>query len=169
VGRLNFQIRELKPIRNDQYGFKRGHSTTHALLRNVERITHCFSNNKATVTLFLDIERAFDKVWTTGLIAKLITTKIPTHFIHVIHNCLQNRSFFVTHRNSYSRPRPTQAGVLPGSLLRPTFFNIYISDIVSVENDSNIPISVCADDMNISVRSGSVDIAGRKLNSAIGL
>jgi hypothetical protein len=32
--RLNFQLWELKVIRNDQYGFKRGHSTTHALLRN---------------------------------------------------------------------------------------------------------------------------------------
>jgi hypothetical protein len=60
--RLNFQLRELKIIRDDQYGFKRGHSTTHALLRNVECITHGFNNNKATVTLFLDIERAFDKV-----------------------------------------------------------------------------------------------------------
>jgi hypothetical protein len=60
--RLNFQLRELNVIRNDQYGFKRGHSTTHALLRNIERITHGFNNNKSTVALFLDIERAFDKV-----------------------------------------------------------------------------------------------------------
>jgi hypothetical protein len=97
--RLNFQLRNLKIIRNDQYGFKRGHSTTHALLRSVERITHGFNNNKATVMLFLDIERAFDKVWTTGLIAKLITAKIPPHFIHIIHSYLQNRSFSVMHRN----------------------------------------------------------------------
>jgi hypothetical protein len=55
--------------------FKRGHSTTHALLWNVERITHGFNYNKATVMLFLDIERAFDKVWTTGLIARLIKAK----------------------------------------------------------------------------------------------
>jgi hypothetical protein len=79
--RLNFQLRKLKAIRNDQCGFKIGHSTTHALLRTVECITHGFNNKIATVTLFLDIERAFDKVWTTGLIAKLITAKIPPHFI----------------------------------------------------------------------------------------
>jgi hypothetical protein len=88
--RLNFQLREPKIIRNDQYGFKRGHSTTHALLRNVERITHGFNNNnnKATVTLFLDIERAFDKMWTTGLIAKLIKAKIPPHLMHLIYSYL---------------------------------------------------------------------------------
>ena len=167
--RLNFELRKLQAIRNDQYGFKRGHSTTHALLRNVERITHGFNNNKATVTLFLDIERAFDKVWNTGMIAKLISAKIPPHFIHIIHNYLQNRCFFVMHKNYYSNLRPIQAGVPQGSLLGPTLFNIYINDIPSIENDSNIAISVYADDTNISVRSGSIDIAVRKLNSAIRL
>jgi hypothetical protein len=70
--RLNFQLREMSVIRYDQYGFTSGHSTTHALLRNVERITHGFNNNKATATLFLNTEWVFDKVWFTGLIAKLI-------------------------------------------------------------------------------------------------
>jgi hypothetical protein len=104
--RQNFQLRKLRVIINDQYSFKRGYSTTHALLRNVERITHGFNNNnnnnnnnKATVPLFLDTERAFDKVWTTGLIPKFITAKIPPHLIHIIHNHLQNPSFFVMHRN----------------------------------------------------------------------
>jgi hypothetical protein len=36
-------------------------------------------------------------------------------------------------------------------------------------SDSNVTISVYADDTNISVRSGSIDIAVRKLNSSIGL
>jgi hypothetical protein len=84
--RLNFQLRELKVIRNEQYGFKKGQSTTYALLRNVERITHGFNYNKATVMLFLDTERAFDKVWTTRLIAKLSKAKIPPHLIHAITN-----------------------------------------------------------------------------------
>jgi hypothetical protein len=78
--RLNFQLRELNIIRNDQYGSNRGHSTTHALLRYVYRITLGFYN-KATASLFIDIERAFDKVLTTGLIAELITTKIPPPLI----------------------------------------------------------------------------------------
>jgi hypothetical protein len=46
------QLRELKVFRNVQYGFKRGLSATHARLRGVERITHDFNDNKATVTLF---------------------------------------------------------------------------------------------------------------------
>jgi hypothetical protein len=60
--RLNFQLRELKVVRNDKCGFRRGHTTTHALLRKVERITHGFNNGKAAVALFPGIERAFDKI-----------------------------------------------------------------------------------------------------------
>jgi hypothetical protein len=43
-------------------------------------------NNEATGALLLDTERAFNEVWTTELIAKLIMVKIPPHLIHTIHS-----------------------------------------------------------------------------------
>jgi hypothetical protein len=60
--RLNFKLKGLKVLREDQFGFKKCHTTTHALLRMLERIALGFNNKKATLALFLDIERAFDKV-----------------------------------------------------------------------------------------------------------
>jgi hypothetical protein len=73
------------------------------------------------------------------------------------------------HRNSYSSLHPIWAGVLQGSLLGHTHFNIYINDIPSIPNESNVAISVYADDTNISVRSGSVDKAVPKLNASMAL
>jgi hypothetical protein len=59
--RPNFQLRELKVIRDNKYDFNRGQLTTQSLLRNVERIMHSLDNIKATVAFFLDIEQAYDE------------------------------------------------------------------------------------------------------------
>jgi hypothetical protein len=107
--RLHFALKKL--IREEQYGFKKGHSTTHALLRLVERIALGFNNNKSTIALFLDIERAFGKVWTTGLISKLNQAGVPAHYKHIIHSYLHNRVFTFVHGNFESSRRPIQAGV----------------------------------------------------------
>jgi hypothetical protein len=85
-----------------------------------------------------------------------------------MYNSLQNLSFSIMHRNSYPGVRPIQAGGLQGSLSGP-HSSIYINVIPSGEYDFNVAISVCADDTNINVRSGSMDIQVRKLNAAIGL
>jgi hypothetical protein len=127
------------------------------LTRIIKRITLGFNNNKATLALFLNIERAFDKVWITGLISKLIKAGIPAQFIHIIHNYLNNRAFTVVHGNSESTRRPIRAGVPQGSPLEPVLFNIYINDIPSVENDNNVAVSMYADDTNVTFDQAAFD------------
>jgi hypothetical protein len=51
--RLNFQLQELKVIRNNQCAVKKGHSRTLAFLRNIEQIVDSFNINIATVIFFL--------------------------------------------------------------------------------------------------------------------
>jgi hypothetical protein len=75
----------------------------------------------------------------------------------------------VMHKDAYSSPRPIQAGVPQNSLLGPTLFNIYVIDVPAVEVVFNVDVSVCPDDTSISVQSGSIDVAARKLNAATGL
>jgi hypothetical protein len=45
------------------------------MLRNIERITRGFNNNKITVPLFLENEGAIDRLLSTGLIIKFIRPK----------------------------------------------------------------------------------------------
>jgi hypothetical protein len=93
--RLNLQLRKLKVARNDHYALEWGDSITCAQAGNVESFMQGFNNNKTTVTLFLDIDRAFDKMWTIGLIGKRITAKIAPK---LILNYLQKRPVSVMHR-----------------------------------------------------------------------
>jgi len=61
------------------------------LLRVTERITHWFGNNKLTLALFLDVERAFDKVRVAGLIYKVITAAFPAQIIQLVHSYLNKK------------------------------------------------------------------------------
>ncbi|GBL61319.1 hypothetical protein AVEN_106975-1 [Araneus ventricosus] len=64
-----------------QFGFTPQLSTTHQLLRVVERINEGKNSNLATAAIFIDIAKAFDKVWIKGLIHKLIAYKFLDTFL----------------------------------------------------------------------------------------
>ncbi|GFU77985.1 RNA-directed DNA polymerase from mobile element jockey [Trichonephila clavipes] len=49
-----------------QHGFRAGLSTSHQLLRVLEYIKTGFHNRKSTGAVFLDIQKAFDRVWHVG-------------------------------------------------------------------------------------------------------
>ncbi|GFV11016.1 probable RNA-directed DNA polymerase from transposon X-element, partial [Trichonephila clavipes] len=50
-----------------QHGFRAGLSTSHQLLRVVEYIKTGFRDRKSTGAVFLDIQKAYDRVWHVGL------------------------------------------------------------------------------------------------------
>ncbi|GFU80311.1 hypothetical protein TNCV_3520871 [Trichonephila clavipes] len=49
----------------NQYGFARNLSTYHPLLGLTEKITAGFQRGRSTGAVFLDIQKAFDRVWTS--------------------------------------------------------------------------------------------------------
>ena len=55
-----------------QFGFRSAHSAEQQAYKITEYITKGFSSRLITGACFLDIERAFDKLWHTGLIIKMI-------------------------------------------------------------------------------------------------
>ncbi|GFS52086.1 putative RNA-directed DNA polymerase from transposon BS [Trichonephila inaurata madagascariensis] len=70
--RLYSHVNELNLIIPEQHGFRPDLSTSHQLLRGVEAIKSGFRKKKSTGAVFLDIQKAFDRVWREGLIYKLI-------------------------------------------------------------------------------------------------
>jgi len=64
-------------IRNEQFAFRSGHSTTLQLLNLVDDITHKACKRKRSVAIFLDMAKTFDRVWHEGLIYKLHASKTP--------------------------------------------------------------------------------------------
>ncbi|GFY66662.1 probable RNA-directed DNA polymerase from transposon BS [Trichonephila inaurata madagascariensis] len=61
-----------------QHGFRKETSTCHQLLRTTNKIIDGFNKHRTTGGVFLDVEKAFDRVWHNGLVYKLIQTSLLT-------------------------------------------------------------------------------------------
>ncbi|GFW36435.1 probable RNA-directed DNA polymerase from transposon X-element [Trichonephila clavipes] len=122
--RLKNFINENNILNPNQYGFTNKLSTLHPLLRLTENISEGFQKKKSTGAVFLDIQKAFDRVWINGLTFKLITFKIPHPLIHLIHSYLTNRSFRIRINETLSNEHSVSAGCPQGSLLGPMLFNL---------------------------------------------
>jgi hypothetical protein len=76
--------------------------------------------------VFLDIEKAFDTTWQSGLPYKLSKLEFSTSLIKLTGSFLSQRKFSVSVEGGMSSPKEMQAGVPQGSVLSPTLFNMYI-------------------------------------------
>ncbi|GFX42375.1 probable RNA-directed DNA polymerase from transposon X-element [Trichonephila clavipes] len=76
---INRYCDENKIIPDFQHGFRSQTSTQHQLLRATNLIINGFNNKTYTVGLFLDVKKAFDRMWHDGLIYKMILFKFPTY------------------------------------------------------------------------------------------
>lgn len=127
--RLNTYIIDNNIIPPIQFGFRQNHSTVHQLLRINEIIVNGFENKQNTVIAFLDVAQAFDKVWIDGLIFKLLHLHPPNYLVGIVVSFLKNRTFVVRLNGEYSTVKTIHAGVPQGSILGPTLYNIFVSDI----------------------------------------
>ena len=78
-------------LSKNQSGFRPGDSTTYQLLSITSTIYDSFEKYDETRAVFLDISKAFDKVWHEGLVFKLKCNGISGNLLNFLINYLQNR------------------------------------------------------------------------------
>lgn len=93
--------------------------------------------------VFLDICKAFDKVWHKGLIFKLKQNGISGNLLHFFENYLRNRKQRFALNGTFSDYASIDSGVPKGSVLGPLLFLIYINDL---EKGIKSKINFFADD-----------------------
>ncbi|KAI5742379.1 hypothetical protein M8J77_006662 [Diaphorina citri] len=107
---LRLQNTSINLIQNEQFGFRKNHSTCHQLTRIVNDISIKFTSRKPTTMILLDIEKAFDCVWHDGIIHKLRKLEVNNILVKIIKSYLNNRTFQV----SLCRNTVTQTPYLSG-------------------------------------------------------
>ncbi|GBM39222.1 RNA-directed DNA polymerase from mobile element jockey [Araneus ventricosus] len=129
--RINSYCDSSNIIPKEQFGFRAQHSTIHQLLRVTNSITEGMNNKFYTGGIFLDIQKAFDRVWHDGLIYKLIQLNFPKYLINILKSFLENRTFKVVIHGERSNTGVIKAGTPQGSVLSPILYSIFTSDFPS--------------------------------------
>ena len=78
-------------ISENQAGFKPGDSCVNQLLAITHEIFSSFDDNYEVRGVFLDISKAFDKVWHEGIIHKLKRNGISGNLLSLLTDFLRNR------------------------------------------------------------------------------
>ena len=117
-----------------QFGFRKKHSTQHAIITLVDRITSSLDSGDLVIGVFLDLKKAFDTVDHHILIKKLFSYGIRGNTLKWFQSYLTDRSQFVSYDGIESKVLPIQYGVPQGSILGPLLFIIYMNDLFNVSN-----------------------------------
>ena len=91
-------------LTKNQMGFRPGDSTTNQLLYLLDEIHQAYASTKSfeVRAVFLDISKAFDKVWHDGLIFKLEQNGISGNILKLFQTYLSDRKQRVVLNGSYS-------------------------------------------------------------------
>jgi hypothetical protein len=145
-----------------QSGFLPGSSTVTQLTEIYDQFCKAVCNGKEIRVVFLDISKAFDRVWHKGLLYKLKSCGITGRLLDWLKDYLSDRQQRVIINGVTSDWGSINAGVPQGSVLGPLLFLIFINDLTYVIK--HCKIRLFADDTCLFIEIDDPDLQGVALN-----
>ena len=142
-----------------QFGFRKGNSTTNALIQMTEKIKESVDKGKVGCYIFIDLHKVFDTVNQDILLMKQEYYGIRDSALLWFDSYLGKRKQFVCRVKSVIMWSTT------GFCLGPLLFLIYINDLPNISN--KLDIFLFADDTNIYYENESFIELGKVVNKEL--
>ncbi|GBM67535.1 putative RNA-directed DNA polymerase from transposon X-element [Araneus ventricosus] len=164
--RLIYELEKQGCIPPLQSGFRRGRSTVDNLVLLETKIRNAFVKRNHLVSIFFDIEKAYDRAWRYGILSTLFNFGFRGNLPIFLKNFLCYRTFRVRMGNFYSDHFIQAEGVPQGSVLSVTLFIVHLSQILN-HLPSSVHRSLYVDDLQISCQGSNMLLIERQLQNAV--
>ena len=132
-------------INKQQNGFRSKRNTNNNLFKLTQSLKQNIKKGFVTSAVFLDVEKAFDQVWHTGLLHKMKKFDMDHSLVRWIKSFSSERSISIKIENTdFFTPKHA---VPLGSPLSPILFILYVSNILKPVNTQATTLSQFADDI----------------------
>ena len=116
-------------LHKNQFGFRRNRGTETAIIKMYEQIALNQRHQGQCNIVCRDIEKAFDKIWHRGLQYKIKQLEMPNILEKIACNFLEDKTARMKNKEHISNEIIIRSGVPQGSVLSPTLFILYTSDM----------------------------------------
>ena len=160
-----------QPINPYSLGFRSGVGTIDAIATLVHRAAPITTLRRAfksrAVTIFLDIEKAFELVSKEVLLESASLLGIRGQLLTWLDDYLTNRTGAVHFQGKTSKVNHLSNGTPQGSSLSPVLFNMVINRLLQLDLGMNVKMTAYADDLAVHGRSIGEDFVYTQMTTAL--
>ena len=128
--RLVWYFESNKLITNTQCGFRKRRSTIDHVVKLETSIREANIQKQHLIAVFFNLEKAYETMWQFGIVKDLHKIGLRGNLLNFIKSFILDRQFRVQIGSTFSNLYKQEEGILQGSILSVTLFNIKINSII---------------------------------------